>query len=63
MHNESNIVTVDKIMVLMEEITVLEYRIKLGREFIPKSEDTTHLRTAVEVLKERVKELRERVHD
>ena len=61
--HESNIVTVDKIMVLMEEITVLEYRINLGREFIPQPEDTTHLQTTVKVLKERVQELRDRVHD
>ena len=55
MYNESNIVTVDKIMVLMEEIAVLEHRLE--------SEDTGHLHTTIDVLKERVRELRARVHD
>ena len=53
--NESNIYTVDKIIVLMEEIAVLESRFK--------EHDTGHLRTAVNVLKHRVKELKGRVHD
>ena len=41
---------VDRIIFLMEEIAILESR------FLP--EDTGHLRTAVNVLKERVEELR-----
>ena len=53
--NESNIVTVDKIIVLVEEIGVLKSRYK--------EEDTGHLRTAVTVLENRVQELRDRVHD
>ena len=53
--HESNIVTVDKIMVLMEEIAVLEYRLK--------PQGTGHIHTTINVLKERVKELRARVHD
>ena len=48
--NEWNQTTVDKIIMLMEEIAILESR------FLP--EDTGHLRTAVSVLKERVEELR-----
>ena len=54
-NNESNLVTVDKIIVLMEEISVLKSRYK--------DQDTGHLRTAVNVLENRVKELRDRVHD
>ena len=53
--NESNLVTVDKIMVLMEEIAVLKSRYT--------DHDTGHLRTAVSVLENRVKELRDRIHD
>ena len=53
--NESNIETVDKIMVLMQEIAVIESRFE--------DHDTGHLRTAVSVLKDRVNELRDRVHD
>ena len=53
--NESNIYTVDKIIVLMEEIAVLASRFE--------EHDTGHLRTAVNVLKHRVKELKGRVHD
>ena len=53
--NESNIVTVDKIMVLREEISVLEYRLK--------PQGTGHIHTTIDVLKERVRELRARVHD
>ena len=53
--HESNIITVDKIMVLMEEIAVLEHRIK--------PQGTGHIHTTINVLKERVKELRARVHD
>ena len=54
-NNESNLVTVDKIIVLMEEISVLKSR------FI--DHDTGHLQTAVNVLENRVQELRDRVHD
>ena len=53
--NESNKETVDKIMVLMQEIAVIESRFQ--------EHDTGHLRTAVSVMKDRVNELRERVHD
>ena len=44
---------VDRIIFLMEEIAVLESR------FQP--EDTGHLRTAVNVLKDRVEELRSEI--
>ena len=44
---------IDRIIFLMEEIAVLESR------FQP--EDTGHLRTAVNVLKERVEELRNEI--
>ncbi len=52
--NEWNTTTVDKIIILMEEIAVLESRF----------EDTEngHLRTAVSVLKQRVLELKGRIH-
>ena len=53
--NESNIVTVDKIIVLMEEISILKSRYT--------EQDTGNLRTAVSVLENRVQELRDRVHD
>ena len=53
--NESNLATVDKIMVLMQEIAVIESRFE--------EHDTGHLRTAVNVMKDRVNELRSRVHD
>ena len=53
--NESNIMTVDKIIVLMDEISILKSRYE--------SQDTGNLRTAVNVLEKRVKELRDRVHD
>ena len=46
---------VDRIIFLMEEIAVLESR------FQP--EDTGHLRTAVNVLRERVEELRDGMKD
>ena len=45
----------DRIIFLMEEIAVLESR------FQP--EDTGHLRTAVNVLRERVEELRDGMKD
>ena len=54
-NNESNLLTVDKIMVLMEEIAVLKSRFE--------DHDTGHLRTAVSVLENRVRELRDRIHD
>ena len=54
-NNESNLVTVDKIIVLMEEIAVLKSRLK--------DHDTGHLQTAINVLDNRVQELRDRVHD
>ena len=54
-NNESNLITVDKIIVLMEEIAVLKSRFE--------DTDTGHLRTTVNVLENRVQELRERVHN
>ena len=54
-NNESNLATVDKIIVLVEEISVLKSRYT--------EHDTGHLRTAVSVLENRVQELRERVHN
>ena len=47
--------TVDKFIILIEGISVLKSRYKY--------QDTGHLRTAVNVLENRVKELRDRVHD
>ena len=47
---EDELSDVDRLVFLMEEIAILESR------FLP--EDTGHLRTAVNVLKERVEELR-----
>ena len=49
MSNERNRTTVEKIIMLMEEIAVLENRFK--------DHDTGNLRTAVDVLKKRVTEL------
>ena len=54
-NNESNLITVDKIMVLIDEINVIKSRYT--------DHDTGHLRTAVSVLENRVKELRDRIHD
>ena len=54
-NNESNLATVDKIIVLVEEIAVLKSRYT--------EHDTGHLRTAVNVLENRVQELRSRIHD
>ena len=54
-NNESNLATVDKIIVLVEEIAVLKSRYT--------ESDTGNLRTAVSVLENRVQELRERVHN
>ena len=53
-NNESNLATVDKIIVLVEEIAVLKSRYT--------EHDTGNLRTAVSVLENRVQELKERVH-
>ena len=53
--NESNLATVDKIIILVEEISVLKSRYT--------EQDTGNLRTAVNVLENRVQELRDRVHD
>ena len=53
--NESNTITVDKIIVLMEEISILKSRYT--------ESDTGNLRTAVNVLENRVQELRDRIHD
>ena len=53
--NESNLFTVDKIIVLMDEIAVLRSRFK--------EHDTGNIRTAVSVLEDRIQELRDRVHD
>ena len=54
-NNESNLITVDKIIVLMEEIAVLKSRLK--------DHDTGNLQTAINVLENRIQELRDRVHD
>jgi len=54
-NNESNLATVDKIIVLVEEISVLKSRYT--------DHDTGNLRTAVSVLENRVQELKERVHN
>ena len=54
MNNEWNQTTMEKIIVLMEEIAVLESRFE--------DHDTGNLRTAVSVLKNRVLELKERIH-
>ena len=54
MSNEWNQPTVEKIIMLMEEIAVLESRFK--------DHDTGNLRTAVSVLKNRVLELKGKIH-
>jgi len=54
MNNEWNQTTVEKIIILMEEIAVLESRFE--------DHDTGNLRTAVSVLKNRVLELKDRIH-
>ena len=54
-NNESNLATVDKIIVLVEEIAVLKSRYT--------EHDTGNLRTAVSFLENRVQELRERIHN
>ena len=63
MNNEWNQTTVEKIIVLMEEIAVLESRFEdhIGVAY-PSNLYTGNLRTAVSVLKNRVLELKHRVH-
>ena len=53
MSNERNQITVEKIIMLMGEIAVLESRFK--------DHDTGNLRTAVSVLKNRVLELKDKI--
>ena len=53
MSNERNQTTVEKIIMLMEEVVVLESRFK--------NHDTGNLRTAVDVLKNRVIELKGKI--
>ena len=52
--NEWNQTTVDKIIMLMEEIAILESRFE--------EHDTGHLSTSVIVLKQRVLELKGKIH-
>ena len=52
--NEWNQTTVEKIILLMEEIVILESRYA--------NHDTGRLRTAVDVLKDRVTELKGKIH-
>ena len=52
--NEWNQTTVDKIILLMEEIAILESRFE--------EHDTGHLKTAVNVLRQRVLELKGKIH-
>jgi len=54
MSNERNQTTIEKIIMLMEEIAVLESRFE--------DHDTGNLRTAVSVLKKRVIELKGKIH-
>ena len=53
--NEFNTVTVEKIVVLMEEVAVLESRYE--------DHNSGNLRTAVSVLRNRVEELKGKIHD
>ena len=53
--NEFNTVTVEKIVILMEEIAVLESRYE--------DHNSGNLRTAVSVLRNRVNELKGKIHD
>lgn len=53
--NESNLRTVDKIIVLIEEIAVLQSRFE--------DSDHSDLKITVNVLKNRIQELKDRVHD
>ena len=54
-NGEYNTVTVDKIIMLMEEIAILKSRFQ--------EHDTGNLRTTVNVLEDRVMELKDRIHD
>jgi len=54
-NGEYNTVTVDKIIMLMEEIAIFRSRFQ--------EHDTGNLRTTVNVLEDRVKELKDRIHD
>ena len=54
-NGEYNTVTVDKIIMLMEEIAIIRSRFQ--------EHDTGNLRTTVNVLEDRVKELKDRIHD
>ena len=53
--NEFNTVTVEKIVILMEEIAVLESRYE--------DHNSGNLRTTVSVLRKRVEELKGKIHD
>ena len=57
-NNESNLATVDKIIVLVEEIAVLRDR---QTDII--NDENVSLKVAVGVLENRVQELRGRVHN
>ena len=52
--NEWNQTTVNKIIMLMEEIAIIESRFE--------EHDTGHLRTTVNVLRQRVLELKGKIH-
>jgi len=54
-NGEYNTVTVDRIIMLMEEIAIIKSRFQ--------EHDTGNLRTTVNVLEDRVKELKDRIHD
>ena len=53
--NEYNTTIVNKIVMLMEEIALFESRFE--------EQNTGNLKTTVSVLRKRVKELKERIHD
>ena len=53
--NEFNTVTVEKIVILMEEIAVFESRCE--------DHNSGNLRTAISVLRNRVDELKGKIHD
>ena len=53
--NEYNTVTVDRIIMLMEEIAILESRCE--------DHNSGNLRTAVSILRKRVNELKGKIHD
>jgi len=54
-NGEYNTMTVDRIIMLMEEIAIFRSRFQ--------EHDTGNLKTAVNVLENRVKELKDRIHD